>query len=268
LTAYDDIDRSPDTAAPAELFQFTGGVTAYYASGQQNVTWNGSEYQADWILHSDLEQSDELNKQGLEITLRAASPVAMVYVQDIPAVSVNVRVYRYLWGIPEYRLAWAGRVTKPVFSSENDECVLYCEPVFTTLKRAGLRRNYQIICPYCLYDDRCGVDRATYTKHLLVDAVQGGRYRLSGSSTAAGYYTGGILRHGARYRLITDDAGAGGLTLAGGVPGLVPGDFVDVSAGCSKSLATCVSKFHNSLNFGGFPYIPIKNPFAGDSLGS
>lgn len=266
MSGYDDIDKSPDASAPAELFQFSGGVEAYYASGQETVAWNGVDYLADWILHSDLEQSDELNKQELEISVRASSPVAQAYVEDIPAVSVNVRVYRYLYGVADFRLAWAGRITKPVFSSENDECVLYCEPIFTMLKRAGLRRNYQIICPYSLYDARCGVNRSLYTRRLIVADMQAGRMRLEGAATG-GYYTGGILRFGARYRLITDDSG-GWIQLAGSVPGLAPGGFVDVSAGCAKSLSTCGGKFGNHLNFGGFPYIPLKNPFTGDSVGS
>jgi hypothetical protein len=37
-------------------------------------------------------------------------------------------------------------------------------------------------------------------------------------------------------------------------------------AGCDRTFATCQSKFGNSLNFGGFPWIPVKNPFAGDSI--
>ncbi|MDR1037354.1 MAG: phage BR0599 family protein [Deltaproteobacteria bacterium] len=266
MSQYDVIDRSPDASAPAELFQFSGGAEAYYASGQRTVSWNGYDYLADWILHSDLEQSDELNKQELEITLRASSPVAQAYVEDIPAVSVNVRVYRYLEGLAEFRLVWAGRVTKPVFGSDNDECVLTCEPIFTMLRRAGLRRNYQIICPYSLYDGRCRVIRAEHTRRLMASAVQGGRIQFQGAPTA-GYHTGGVLRYGARYRLIIDDSG-GWIQLAGSVPGLKAGDFADLSAGCDKSLATCAGKFSNNLNFGGFPYIPLKNPFTGDSLGS
>jgi uncharacterized phage protein (TIGR02218 family) len=267
LSGYDDADRALQGAAPSELFRFSGGAEAAYASGQRSVTWLGVQYLADWILHSELEQSDELNKQELEITLRATSPVAQAYIQDIPAVSVNVRVFRFIAGVDDYRLVWSGRVTRPVFSSENDECVLYCEPIFTMLRRAGLRRNYQLICPYSLYDGRCRAVRTAYTRTREVTAVQAGRLTLGGGGTGSGYYAGGILRFGARYRLIIADTG-GQIRLAGGVPGLAPGAMVDVSAGCDKSLATCVSKFANSLNFGGFPYIPEKNPFTGDSMGA
>jgi uncharacterized phage protein (TIGR02218 family) len=34
------------------------------------------------------------------------------------------------------------------------------------------------------------------------------------------------------------------------------GDTFDIQAGCDKSVATCLSKFNNVINFRGFPYIP------------
>jgi uncharacterized phage protein (TIGR02218 family) len=266
LSQYDVADRALEGGAPAELFQFTGGVTAYYATGQRKVNWNGVDYAPDWLLHGALEQSEELNKQGLEISVRSACPVAQLYVQDIPARTVNVRVYRYLEGVEDYRLVWAGRVTKPVFSSQEDVCVLHCEPVFTMLKRPGLRRNYQILCPYSLYDGRCGMAMAAYTQRAAVTAVDGGRITLA-ASRPDGYFAGGILRFGARHRLIISHAGQQ-VTVAGGVPGLAAGSEADVSAGCDKTLATCRDRFGNNLNFGGFPYIPLKNPFTGDSVGA
>lgn len=35
-----------------------------------------------------------------------------------------------------------------------------------------------------------------------------------------------------------------------------PGDQVEVSAGCDKTLETCAAKFSNTLNFQGFPFLP------------
>ncbi|MBK7804300.1 MAG: phage BR0599 family protein [Chloracidobacterium sp.] len=33
--------------------------------------------------------------------------------------------------------------------------------------------------------------------------------------------------------------------------------------GCDHTLATCIAKFANGLNYGGMPYWPTKNPFDG-----
>lgn len=49
---------------------------------------------------------------------------------------------------------------------------------------------------------------------------------------------------------------------------LLPGDYVTAAntrvtiyAGCNGALSTCKDKFSNVPRFGGYPYIPIKNPF-------
>jgi hypothetical protein len=36
--------------------------------------------------------------------------------------------------------------------------------------------------------------------------------------------------------------------------------------GCSHDRATCNSKFNNLLNYGGFDFIPVKNPMDGGSI--
>jgi uncharacterized phage protein (TIGR02218 family) len=266
MTIYDDYDRSLDSGRPAELFQFTGGVQAYFTTKQRAISYGGFQYLPDYILHQEIEQSEELNKQELEITLRSSTPLAQYYIVDVPPLSVNVRVYRFIDGVNDYRLVWVGRVVKATFDSQKDECTLTCEPVYTLLKRPGLRRNYQILCPYSLYDSNCGILVAPYTINDRVTSVSGAT--IGGTGIAAktnGYYVGGMLRFGSYLKLIINHA-SNKITVSSPIPGLQIGSVIDVSAGCNKSVEICASKFNNVLNFGGFPYIPTKNPFSGDSL--
>lgn len=44
-------------------------------------------------------------------------------------------------------------------------------------------------------------------------------------------------------------------------PGIYAGQRVTLYAGCDGLKATCKTKFSNGPSFGGYPYIPIKNPF-------
>ena len=44
------------------------------------------------------------------------------------------------------------------------------------------------------------------------------------------------------------------------------GDTIYLYPGCDRTLATCTAKFGNSANFGGFPFIPTKNPFGGSPI--
>ena len=41
---------------------------------------------------------------------------------------------------------------------------------------------------------------------------------------------------------------------------------VTLYPGCTKSRAVCKNKFDNLNNYGGFPWIPTKNPFGGSSI--
>lgn len=40
------------------------------------------------------------------------------------------------------------------------------------------------------------------------------------------------------------------------------GSGVQLTAGCDHSTSTCQSRFDNLDNYGGFPFIPTKNPFS------
>jgi uncharacterized phage protein (TIGR02218 family) len=84
-------------------------------------------------------------------------------------------------------------------------------------------------------------------------------------SQSTGWLTGGYLRVGGVPRMITQHSGDT-VTLSSVLPGLAVGSAFEAFAGCDRSFSTCQSKFGNALNFGGFPWIPAKNPFAGDSI--
>jgi len=43
---------------------------------------------------------------------------------------------------------------------------------------------------------------------------------------------------------------------------------VTLYPGCSHTIADCRDKFNNLVNFGGFPWIPSKNPFNNSVTGS
>lgn len=65
--------------------------------------------------------------------------------------------------------------------------------------------------------------------------------------------------------MIVGHAGAN-LTLMAPLPGLAAGMSAKLYAGCDRSLSVCGSRFDNVVNFGGFPWIPLKNPFSGDAI--
>ena len=63
---------------------------------------------------------------------------------------------------------------------------------------------------------------------------------------------------------MTSHAGSS-LTLANPCA-LAVSDAVTLYPGCARNRETCKNKFNNILNFGGWPWIPLRNPFDGRSL--
>jgi uncharacterized phage protein (TIGR02218 family) len=266
--SYQSVDESTDSSRPGELYQFTGGIQAYYTSYPETILHGGIGYKPEYIRHDKVEVSEELNKQQLEITVKNSNPVALQYKDEIPVLSVNVRVYRFVSLVDEFRLIWAGKIAKATFNSDSDECVLTCDPIFSMLRRMGLRRNYQLLCPYSLYDNRCKVNYLEYRKNDKILFIQNNTIETNFSlQYGSNYYTGGVLIYDMKYYLIINHNVSGDLILVNPLKAKV-NDNVMLVAGCDKHFNTCSGKFQNAENFGGFPLIPLKNPFTGDSLAS
>ena len=81
-----------------------------------------------------------------------------------------------------------------------------------------------------------------------------------------GYYTGGmIVAPDGSARFITAHSGDT-VTMARPLASLAGGQTVAIYPGCDHLKETCKNKFNNLDNFGGFPWIPAKNPYSGSSI--
>jgi uncharacterized phage protein (TIGR02218 family) len=74
------------------------------------------------------------------------------------------------------------------------------------------------------------------------------------------YFAFGRLTFGGEMRLIVAHTGATLTLNAAFRATLQAGASVVAVPGCDKLLATCAAKFGNAVNFGGFPFVPLKNP--------
>ena len=190
--------------------------------------------------------------------------MAQLYAAARPNGVVSLTVFRNHLGDSEYITWWKGRVASVVFAGSTAK--IRCESIFTALKRPGLRAHYQTGCRHALFDPGCGVNNQAYKLAGTVASFSGLNVTSSTFLTqASGWLTGGYLRVAGVPRMITNHSGDT-ITLSSVLPGLAVGVVFEAFAGCDRTFAICQSKFGNSLNFGGFPWIPAKNPFAGDSI--
>lgn len=126
-------------------------------------------------------------------------------------------------------------------------------------------RLYASACSASFGDAACGLNPQSpaYADTLTITHVSGPRV-LEGTTLMA--RPGGFFALGRAQVLTGASAGfvaqveshdAQGLTLSLAPPApLLPGDQIALVAGCDKRFSTCRDRFHNALNFRGFPFIP------------
>lgn len=269
--AYDNLERSAADGRPVELYRFSRGPIAWnYTSSDRDILFDAVLYAAHPIQRGNIEQGPEAQRSGLRLTVARAFPVAALFMIAPPSDPVELVLRQMHYLDSEAITLWQGVITGVSFSSGRADIEL--EPLSGTLRRSGLRRNYQKTCPYVLY----GVDCAANPEAVRVNGVANVIDGLSLTVTAAGalpdgFFAGGYVEWqlGAdpvfERRFVTAHVGAA-ITIDMPPVGLAVGAAVRLYPGCDHSLTTCNSKFGNALNYGGMPFIPTKNPFGSDPI--
>lgn len=266
--SYATRESSTAQGAPVELYEFRQGVERWtYCSAAESVLHAGMTFQPAAIERDRVKQTTDAFKNDLRITLPRALPFAARCLGTVGEDVTTLTIYRGHAGDGEFIAYWKGRLVGAEASA--NEVVLECESVFTSIRRPGLRARFEYGCRHPLYSPQCGVFASAYDTDGTVASIAPSGLQLVSAAAAAqavGYYTGGILAVGGVRRFIVTHAAGGALTLSRAVPGLLVGAAIKLYPGCDHTRTACADKFSSLDNFGGFPWIPTRNPFDGGSL--
>jgi uncharacterized phage protein (TIGR02218 family) len=271
--AFNDLEISIFGGKPVELYQFSVlGAYWRYTTEDRVVTFNGADYAPmAGLKRGSIKVTQNVEKGEQRIQVRGDSEIAREYLISPPSEPVGVRIFSKHRGDPDYIIRWRGRVQNCAWEENTAFATLLCVQANTSLKQPGLRRSYQYSCPYDLYGPGCKVNRSAYEVIGEVIAINGLFLAFdSGDSFPDGYFAGGyFVWEGTtgrqETRMITASTGSiiqSQLTTIG----LTVGDIVRFYPGCNHSIQTCYTKFNNAENFGGMPFIPTTNPFAGATM--
>lgn len=268
--SFDDRERSTQDGRPVELYTFArDGSTWRYTSGDRDVVLLGNTYAARALRRSEIEATNEKARLGIRITAPRTLEVVDLFRVAPPTQAVTLVLQQYHAGDGEVATLWTGRILAVSFQGLQAE--IAAEPIYTSIRRIGLRRLYQRQCPHVLYGPACRVARAGFRVEGTVANVTGQVVAVAAAlAFADGHFAGGYLEFAAaagvtERRFILEHTGAA-LTLSSGASDLAVGAAVALLPGCDHTLATCAAKFGNAANYGGFPYMPTKNPFGGDPI--
>lgn len=268
MSTYSDFEESTHDGRPVELFRFAHGTTVWTYSSGPEMDHGGETYLAFPIGREGMAQTKELHKSSLEVVLPRTCEISLLFLAGNPEAVVTLTVFRAHVGASDGPIVyWKGRVVS-VEWPDPATAKLSCESVFTSLKRPGLRARYQRMCRHALYSTQCGVDKAAYAvTGTVVDVTNSGR-NIEVAEAAAqddGWFTGGMVQTPSGGYLFI--VGHSGETVSLANPCILEqDDEVVLYPGCARSREACSEKFDNILNFGGWPWIPLRNPFDGRSI--
>ncbi|APZ81847.1 virion structural protein [Erythrobacter phage vB_EliS_R6L] len=167
---------------------------------------------------------------------------------------------------------WKGRLA--TVEPEKANLKLSFDSIFTSLRRPGLRARFQRSCRHALYFRGCNLDKDDFATAATLSAIAGTTLTVpAAAGQADGYFLGGMVAaaNGA-LAYVTGHVGDQ-ITVQRMPYPLIKqfeqdgvGTAITLYPGCDHRRATCKAKFDNLLNYGGFDWIPQKNPMGGSSI--
>jgi uncharacterized phage protein (TIGR02218 family) len=280
----------PFSGRPFQLYEFirtSNGIDYFwrYNSSDRNVWYSNVMWKAVPIIDSGVRLSGEALSTDLEVTM----PINEEFCEQfrlsgsVPSDTVWLRIRRVHAGdlnydnpdeptlVTDALLIWNGTVNG-INQIGELEARVRCSMLSASLRRGGLRYGYQKNCPHVLYaSNTCKVDREPFKIFGGVTAISGNIISVDEFGLVdEGYFNGGFLEYTLpsgmmERRMILTHSGTDVVIM--GLPvGMAVTDTISAFPGCDRTVDTCVDKFNNLANFGGFPHSPGRNPFDGNPV--
>ncbi len=251
-----------------------------YTSGDETLTYNGEVYTPSAMGRTEAETKNELSRANIEVRMSLNHEMGKRWLHDHVETMVGLTVYERDED-NEVSVVWKGRLAgvKPSMS----EIILNFESIFTSLRRPGLRARYQRSCRHMLYGRTCGVNKESWAVAGVPTAVAGTVVTVpEAAAYHAGYFATGMLEgpdgtlrfiiahNGSQLTLLRPFESLAKALVSDGY-GLSYGKYYGgvtcrMFPGCDRSRNICLNRYNNLDNYGGFDWIPLRNPFDGSSI--
>jgi hypothetical protein len=213
---------------------------------------------------------NELTKANLDVRIPLTHALADTLMQSWLEMVVTITVFRKK--AAGTAVIWKGRLA----STTPDDAFLKMvfESIYTSMRRPGLRARFQKSCRHPLYGRGCLLDPEAFAQAATISAITGRTLTVpEAAGESDGFFTGGMVKAtDGTLVFVTKHVGdqlelnrvSSAIANAFAVSGV--GTAITIYPGCDHSYATCAAKFANDDNYGGFDYIPTKNPMGGSSI--
>lgn len=260
---------------PIEFYTFVGSFRTYrYTSADTSLTLDAQLYEALPIGRGAVRAGDQTQDQlDVEITLPYDAEVVRDYAYlsapatlqvIITAIDRSADLGNGAFASSGGVVLWSGQASGFSVTKRVARCRVPSNFV-RSLNNEVPSVYYQNPCNHVLYDTRCKVLRASFETTTTVTGITGGTLiGVTDDGAADDFLNAGEIvnnRTGERRLVLRNVANA--ITIPLEFVDILVGDEVALAAGCDHSFNTCRTKFNNTINYGGFPFIPTDNPFEG-----
>jgi uncharacterized phage protein (TIGR02218 family) len=283
--SYASLETSTEDGQPIELYLFSqrgaANITTY-TSADTEITYDGRVYTPVSIKRSSPQLSQKASSGSISITMPRSDQFVQRYLQGQPPLPDTVKIYRAHTtdGLdPEFITFFDGDVAMVKFKDDKAVCTL--TTLSQRLASSIPKRTYSWACNHILYDAQCQVGRESYRTDAIVasvapdglSAIIGDFPGWTGPSITdrtngdSNFFGGGMA-------LWQDPRGIQSRAILGhnvinstlyfqvAFDTLSPTVRLQLYAGCLHSPQSCVDRFDNIENYGGFPFVPSTNPFS------
>lgn len=268
--SYSSLLTSTFGKRPIWLYEFLrDGSTTRLCSARSDYTDDDSIlWTSAAITHTRFRTTSAIGRAETQIVFPQSDTLARSYLSDLSYSDNSVTIYHeFKDQSPSARVTkFQGRVigTRPMFT----RITLIAENRFTESRRKALAAVMQKPCRHALYHAGCGLSIGDFeTAGSMTDLAGNVATVTEASGFTGGHFSGGVFTWNGKRQLITKHVGDE-LTLLGPVLGLSEAgtpQSVTLAPGCNLTRDTCLNRFDNLDNFGGFPWMD-ESPFDGKTL--
>jgi len=268
-TTFNTFEVSNQNGVPVGLYIFEWGPTTWrYTSADQDIIWEGDTFKSIAIQDDGVVQGGS-SSNDMTIHCQADLPVVDLFRSTPPADSIWLTVRRFHEEDNAAVIYWKGTIANCRKVAGGAEAVIAGQALSASFNRDGLRLCWTKGCQHMLYDSGCRVNRDDFKVIAEVTSKTGTSITVDDSGHPVGWYDGGFVEWTATDEGMVDRRGielsisGNELQLFGLTDRVEVGMMVSLFAGCARDGATCLNKFSNHDNYGGFEQMTEKSLYDG-----
>lgn len=245
----------------SELYLFDDGVTPVGLTPSFfPVDFGGVTYTPGLISRSKIDRTDNPVKSSVTFTIAKTHSFALKFIQTLSERPVKVKIYS---DAKTGKCLWTGWVFSPKASMF--EITLECKAISIENSKTAKGQVFSLDCWKSIYTPKCGVLKEDFVYQRFGVNLTTNQISISGHPFSSTYFANGFIEFGAQTRRIVSQSGDTLFINERFSGDALTGAAIDIYPVCNLTQQSCIA-FDNLEEFGGFNFIPSKNPFKNAGL--